>query len=289
MRLGLGTVQFGLPYGVSNHKGIVPEAEVQSILKLAQENKIDTLDTAVSYGESEHCLGIAGVRAWKIVSKLPPIPHDCENVDHWITGTVKSSLQRLTVSRLHGLLLHRPAELLETRGEVIYRTLENLKNEGLVQKIGISIYEPAELDVILSRYDFDLVQAPFSILDRRLADTGWMDRLHKMGTELHVRSIFLQGLLLMPPALRPKKFDRWGRVWTEWARWLAANNLDAVTACLRFANSFPKISKIIIGVDSEQQLKEAIRVSAGKLPDCPPFCLDDSAELLNPARWSELQ
>ncbi len=288
MKLALGTVQFGLPYGVANRAGQVAPKAVRAILDLAAAHKIDTLDTAVSYGESEQRLGLAGVQGWQIVSKLPPVPADCVNVYDWVASTVKSSLEKLRVPRLYGLLLHRPAQLMEAGGSDLYRALQQIKHEGLVEKVGVSIYEPAELDVIFGQYAIDLVQAPFNILDRHLIDTGWLDRLSLLGAELHVRSIFLQGLLLMPYAERPMKFQKWDALWMQWERWLEVNHLTPVQACLRYVMSFPQIGKVVVGVDDVAQMKEIIQASIGELPEVPSFLVSDGATLLNPARWSEL-
>lgn len=288
MKLGLGTVQFGLPYGVANRTGQVTQSDVRSILDLARAHQIDTLDTAVSYGESEQRLGLAGVQSWKIVSKLPPLPVSCANIEEWVVSTVHTSLQRLGINRLYGLLLHRPGQLLEEDGPTLYRALQMLKSYGLVQKIGVSIYDPVELDEILCDYSIDLLQAPFNVFDRRLIDSGWLERLQKHGAELHVRSVFLQGLLLMTPADRPGKFQRWNGVLTKWTRWLESHQLTPIEACLRYAMSFPQISKVLVGVDGVSQLQEIIQASIGEVPPIPAFPEFEDSILLNPARWNEL-
>ncbi len=288
MKIGLGTVQFGLPYGVANRAGQVTQSDVRSILDLAQAHHIDTLDTAVAYGESEQRLGLAGVQGWKIVSKLPSVPVSCTDVNDWVVSSVHASLQRLGVARLYGLLLHRPGQLLEDGGPRLYRALEILKSDGLVEKIGVSIYDPVELDDILIDYRMDVVQAPFNVFDRRLINSGWLERLQQRGIELHVRSVFLQGLLLIQRAERPGKFERWGGVFAKWSRWLEENQLTPVQACMRYAMSFPQISKVLIGVNGAAQLKEIIQASIGEATLIPAFPGSDDPVLLNPARWSEL-
>lgn len=289
MRLALGTAQFGLPYGIANQAGQVTRDEGKAMLQLAADNSIDTLDTAIAYGESEQRLGEIGVPDWQIVSKLPAIPDDCADISQWVAEAVNGSLRRLKVDRLYGLLLHRPQQLLEKNGDKLYRTLQQLKQDGLVGKIGISIYAPSELDTLCSRFQFDLVQAPFNLMDRRLIESGWLERLKEQGTELHVRSIFLQGLLLMSPGERPRKFDRWATLWATYDAWLAHAGLTPAQACLRYALSFPEISKVIIGVDSLRQLKEILQSAEGALPaTLPGMCCAD-IDLINPARWSALQ
>jgi len=288
LKLALGTVQFGLSYGVANQSGQVTQDEGRAMLQLAAINQIDTLDTAIAYGESEQRLGEIGVSGWNIVSKLPAIPDDCNDVAKWIADAVEGSRQRLNVDSLYGMLLHRPQQLMDKAGNDIYRALEQLKQDGVVQKIGVSIYEPSELNALCKYFQFDLVQAPFNILDRRLIDTGWMTRLSEQGTELHVRSVFLQGVLLMPEGKIPSKFNRWDSLWAKWYSWLEDVKLTPLQACLCHALSFPEIDKVIVGVDNQNQLIEIIQAVKGVIPDVPDELKSDDLDLINPARWTAL-
>ena len=111
-RLALGTVQFGLNYGIANQQGQVSHDEAKAILDHASAHGIDTLDAAIAYGNSEQRLGEIGVQHWQVVSKLPAIPEGCSDISQWVADSVKESLQRLKIKRLYGLLLHRPQQLL---------------------------------------------------------------------------------------------------------------------------------------------------------------------------------
>lgn len=287
-RLALGTVQLGLPYGIANRSGQVSANEASQILSVARAAGIDTLDTAIAYGESEIRLGSAGVSEWRIVSKLPAIPADCANVAQWTREHVQGSLQRLGVTRLHGLLLHRSQEWLGPHGAALYAEMRALKEEGMVASVGVSIYEPSELESLWGRHALDLVQAPFNIADRRLATSGWLARLHASGTEVHVRSAFLQGLLLMPPGERPAKFDRWNTFWSAWHSWLRVEGLSALEACIGFALSQAEIDRVVVGVEEAWQLREILD-AAGRAGVVPPVSLAvEDPDLLNPSRWSSL-
>jgi aryl-alcohol dehydrogenase-like predicted oxidoreductase len=193
---------------------------------------------------------------------------------------------RLRTNRLYGLLLHRPLELLGPNGAALHSALERLKNDGLVQKTGVSVYDPSELAELSESFRFDLVQAPLSLMDRRLVDSGWLQRLAELGTELHVRSIFLQGLLLMSPLERPKSFDRWPDLWGEYDDWLVTTGLTRLQACVRYPLSFPDISKVVIGVDNADQLHDIVSASRGPVPEIRNEFRTDEPELLNPARWA---
>ncbi len=288
MKLALGTVQFGLDYGVANTSGRIALDEAKSILQLASESGMDTLDTAIAYGDSEAVLGQLGVQPWNVVSKLPGVPEDCVDVALWVRQEVQGSLSRLGVSRLYGLLLHRPGQLLEKTGTALYEAIQSLKADGVVCKTGISVYGPAELDALFDKYQFDLIQAPFNILDRGLVESDWAARLKFAGVEVHTRSAFLQGLLLMSSEQRPSKFDRWQSIWQEWARWLQDAGLTPLQACLQYAVSQPNIDRVVVGVDTSAQLNDIIRAADGKLASLPSFAPLLDERLVNPAVWNQL-
>jgi len=287
-RLAIGTVQFGLKYGISNHQGKVPYKEAKSIIELADNNNINTLDTAVSYGDSEKILGSIGVSDWNVISKLPAIPDECDDVKLWLNNVVTTSLERLNIDCLHSLLLHKPQQLLGVHGSNLYKALIKLKASGKVKKIGISIYDPSELDQICSQYEIDIVQAPLNIVDNRLVESGWLKRLSELSIEIHVRSIFLQGLLLMPARKRPQKFNLWAALWTNWDKWLEVNNLTPLQACLQYVLSFSEINRVIVGVDSVNQLEDIIRACNSSKLKVPKNIHCSDVNLVNPSRWPYL-
>jgi len=285
MKLALGTAQFGLPYGVANTAGKVSHFEVAKIMTRARESGIDLLDTAIAYGDSETSLGAAGVGGFKVVTKLP---RDIEgDVGMWVTKHLKASLQRLGVDAVYGLLLHRSTQLLGPDGQSLAKILLKLKAEGLVSKIGVSIYAPDELDAVTQICAIDIVQAPFNLFDQRLMTSGWLKRLHDTGTEVHVRSAFLQGLLLMPRNNVPELFLPWSALFDQWHLWLADGHSTAVQACLAFVNH-PMIDRVVVGIDSLAQLNEILHASTFspvvKLPDLA--CND--MNLINPSNWNFL-
>ena len=283
MKLALGTAQFGLSYGIANNSGKVGQSEVAKILTRAREFGIDLLDTAIAYGESETSLGLAGVDGFKVVTKLPT-NINCD-VDIWATQHLKASLNSLGVVAVYGLLLHRSEQLLGPDGQALANTLLKLKAEGFVSKIGVSIYAPEELDAVMRICAIDLVQAPFNLFDQRLMTSGWLQRLHDAGIEVHVRSVFLQGLLLMPRHHIPEKFLPWSALFDRWHVWLADAHSSAAEACLAFVNH-PMIDRVVVGVDSITQLNEILQAATNppmaKLPD---LAFNDS-NLINPSMWT---
>jgi len=288
LKLALGTAQFGLDYGVANQQGQISYCEVQGILAQASASGVDTLDTAMVYGDSEQRLGEFGVQNWKVVSKLPAIPNGYHDIFKWVEDSVNESLRQLKVKSLYGLLLHRPQQLLEQNGDRLFSALQKIKNAGMVKNIGVSIYDPGQLDELFARFQLDIIQAPFNIIDRRLIDSGWMTRLKEKNVELHVRSVFLQGLLLMEPEARPQKFNRWSSLWIQYDAWLKQSNLTSLQSCLRFVLSFVEINKVVIGVDSQIQLKEILEAAIGPIPSLPDTIATNDQQLLNPTHWAAL-
>ena len=287
-RIALGTVQFGVPYGIANEVGQVSRAEAKSILQQAHAHNIDTIDTAIGYGESESCLGEAGVNDFKVITKLPGIPDGCIDIREWVEQQLEVSLSRLGLSKVYSLLLHRPEQLLGLTGNVLYEALKRLKEKGLVKKIGISIYSPSELELLTNNFHFDLVQAPFNVVDRRLFSTGWMQRLKDSGVEIHTRSAFLQGLLLMNQAAIPPKFLPWNGILKKWHDWLDKNNISALQASLRFPLSFSQVDRVVVGVDSQSQLLQILSAENDLMNVEVPNLACEDENLINPANWSNL-
>ena len=288
MKLALGTVQFGLNYGIANRSGQVSLPMVSQIIALARDRQIDVIDTAAAYGESEVTLGHVGIEGFRIVTKLPPLPGTQGDVGVWARRQLAESLKRLRVQSLHGLLLHRASDLLGPRGRQLFRVLEDWRANGQVNKIGVSIYSPSELDHVMRLGKIDLVQAPFNLIDRRLQTSGWLTRLKDAQVEIHVRSAFLQGLLLKPVGCIPSQFSPWSATWHSWAAWQEHTGCSALAACLAFPHSFAEVDRVVVGVDSHRHLAQILdALDATVPPDFPEIACDDE-RLVHPSRWSEL-
>ena len=287
-KLALGTVQFGLDYGLANTSGQVSIENIKEILRQAKDAGIDTLDTAIAYGSSEERLGEQGVDDWDIVTKLPPVPNDCADVKTWVNDEISASLARLHVNKISALMLHRPTQLMNSYGEQLWVAMKQLKESQIVKKIGFSIYDPFELDQLWDKYQPDIIQSPYNVLDQRLKSSGWLEKLNKNNVEVHIRSVFLQGLMLLSKQARPNKFNRWDELWTIWDQYLVDEQLSPVTACLASVTNEKKIDRIIVGVDSPTQLQEIIGATHAKIENTPNelCCMDE--DLLNPAKWSQL-
>lgn len=284
-RLSIGTAQFGMNYGIANKTGQTSFNEVVKIIDLARRSGINTLDTAISYGKSEQILGEVGIQDFQVITKLPEISSDV-NTESWMREQVENSLSRLKIRQLHGLLLHYPKQLFCDKGEDIIGGLVKIREQGLVKEIGISVYSPEELDNIFTKFTPDIVQLPFNIVDRRFLHSGWLSKLQKYQVEVHTRSSFLQGLLLMSCEEVMQKFPHWSELWNRWFIWLEDNQISPVFACLSFVLSFAEAHRVIIGVDHSHHLADILNMLSNnsEIRDFPSIATDD-VKLINPSLW----
>ena len=289
-RLGLGTVQFGTSYGVSNRIGQTSISQVRDILNFAYSEGIRVLDTAASYGDSEEVLGgTLGSKDWKIITKTPYFKEKTiENLQVIeLRKTFQTSLRSLHRQHIESILIHSCDDLFKPGGEKLYKEVKKIKSSGRVGKIGVSVYNSAQIDRLLDNFEIDLVQLPINILDQRLIESGHLSKLKRNGVEIHARSVFLQGLLLMengevPSFFRPI-FSQLDRV----AKRAEENLLSRIELLLGFVLSNEEIEQVIVGVNNIIQLKEIIRASSkNKIPaeNYGDLAIHDS-KFLNPSCW----
>lgn len=292
-KIALGSVQFGLEYGVSSGPGKVKSEEVKKILSYAASKNIDLIDTAFGYGNSEKILGNIKInKNFQIVTKTRYFDNNkiTENDLMLLKKDFYASLEKLKTNSVYGLLIHNPSDIFKPNAEKLFETLKELKKIKKIKKLGVSTYNLKQLRYVLENFRVDIVQLPLNIFDRRVIDSGILKELNDKGIEVHARSIFLQGLLLMPKEKRPNKFNHWDDLWNTWHQWLKDNKITALEATLKYATSIPEISKIVVGVDSKTQLEEIISAlfSNVSLPRIPPELYTKDLNLINPSNWSKL-
>lgn len=290
-KLGLGTVQWGMPYGIANQNGQPTFAEVGSMLRTAKDRGITLLDTAYTYGEAEKVLGEQGavLQDFRMVTKTLPL--QSKTINEYKAASVSAafleSLQRLQCPRVYGLLVHRADNLLVAGSDRLWTVLQDFKAQGRVEKIGVSVYHPNQLEKILDRYPIDLVQLPFNLYDQRFVRAGLLGRLKKAGVEIHARSAFLQGLLLLPPAQLPEHFRVIRNHHAGLHRQIGEAGLTPLEACLRFCLGQADIDQVIVGCESGVQLDE-ILAAAGKddvLLSGPELYTINDESIINPSLW----
>lgn len=288
----LGTAQFGMPYGVTNTNGQVQPEMVKTLLLSANQAGICYLDTAQAYGDAELVLGrcLPFEHSFKIISKLSHQQKSefCkEDVIQWNDG-FKQSLRNLGVPRLDGFLLHSKLELAKTGASFLVDWLHSLKDQGLIRRIGLSIYESADLsEVNLS--DFDLIQLPLSLYDQRMLRDGTLDYLQKRHIDIHIRSVYLQGLLLAPSCQWPPWISSEAKAHHQKLEWLSDNlGCRLLDLALQFVRSLEAVEAVALGVCHPTQLDDLLQAWAG--PSLPSslvweqWAMPEQA-ILDPRSW----
>lgn len=257
-KLALGTVQFGLDYGVSNQSGKVDLTEAKAILSACNEFGIRSLDTAIDYGSSEQVLGIIGISNFSVTTKLPHLDAtDHEEISLLVENHINQSLSNLKCRYLDAVLVHDTRNLLRSEGQIIWNSLKNAQMQLKVGKIGVSIYDPNELDLLEKRNIYpEIVQTPYNLFDQKIHDSGWLQKLFDRGVEIHARSVLLQGLLLQDEQHRDKYFRRWPEKFKQFRDLLKITESTPLEMSLQFALGNPLFTKIVVGVQSVEQLRD---------------------------------
>jgi aryl-alcohol dehydrogenase-like predicted oxidoreductase len=292
MKLGLGTAQFGMDYGISNKHGKILPQEVRKIIEVAKENDIDLIDTANLYSDSESVLGksLPANHKFKIITKTPVF--NVNNITavqvERLRTSFNRSLEKLRQDYLYGLLIHNPDDLLTSCGTLLIEEMQNIRKQKLVEKIGISIYTNRQIDQVLNLFNPDIVQIPINIFDQRLLESGHLVKLKNMGIEIHARSVFLQGLLLMEPEDLQAYFSPIRERFIQYNRFLESNHLTKLQAALLFANQINEIDVVVVGVTSASELNDIIVatdiIKSFRYIDMSVLKVADE-NMINPSKW----
>lgn len=289
-RFILGTAQFGLDYGITNELGKVDLAQARDILSAAHVAGVPLVDTAAAYGTSEALLGqcsseFAGLG---VITKIRPqsvTEFDAQNIKA-LRADIVRSMELLGRDRLDGLLVHQAGDLLKPGGRILAGLLMELKAEGLVSSVGVSVYDASEIDRILSFFRPDIVQVPLNILDQRLLKSGHIAGLRNSGVEVHARSAFLQGVLLSRPATLPDYFRQFDHALARYWDFLARNSISALSACLDFMMKQGSVDYVVVGVVTKAELTEILNapIVSEELPSMSDLA-SEALALIDPRLW----
>jgi aryl-alcohol dehydrogenase-like predicted oxidoreductase len=292
-RLVLGTAQLGMPYGIANRTGQPDFETAVSLIKTAWDYGIREFDTAQAYGESEAVLGKAfaylGISNYvRVITKLDPKLEPLQEQD--INRAIKRSLERLRISALYGLMLHRE-EWLDSLSLGLEKTLRTLVLYGAVHHIGVSLYTPVKALQALESDIMDIIQVPANILDRRFADAGVFDLAQETKKQVYIRSVFLQGLLLMKPEDLPANMAFAKKPIGKIDSLCAQYQYDRHEIALLYIKGKYPQARIIIGTETPTQLKQNLNIWRNNYT--PVFEINeiDSLSILderviNPSFWS---
>lgn len=281
MKIALGTVQWGLDYGIANTNGIPDDKALTNILSMALDNKINLLDTAVQYGNAEKRIGQLATAENKIITKIGSFSDS-----NSLKSQLENSFKNLQIDTIYSCLFHNAKELKENN--TLWEELLAYKKAGLINKIGYSLYDPSELLALLEvGLVPDIVQIPYSILDRKFEP--YFELLKENGVEIHVRSVFLQGLYF-------KSIEELDPIYIDLRQSLKAiqlirerNNLSVLELALCYVIQNKFIDYAVLGVETAQQLEKIIKALEQKLSqktieEIKLIQLENKA-MLNPVNW----
>lgn len=276
-KIVLGTAQFGCQYGI-NSVGQPNQDEVALLLKYAAENGVVKLDTSSAYGDAETILGncIPKETCFQIISKFP-------KSDITVREGVIGSLKRLRASKIYGYLLHHFE--LYCNNKSIWEDFRALKHEGLVEKIGFSLYSLDELELLLNDgVDFDILQIPRNVFDNQF--NVYLPFLNERKIEVHVRSTFLQGLFFKDRNNIPQKLFPLKPYLMELDEYARANQITIAEIAMNYNLQNNYIDGVLIGVDTLDQLKTNLSMISNRVVDLNIEVVEK--DLLNPVNWTKL-
>lgn len=287
-KITLGSAQFGMSYGITNKLGKVSKKEIQNILRYSKLIGINSIDTAQAYSNSESILGNIGIKKFLISTKLLSFTRKKRlTIEDQINKTIESSLKKLKIEKLDTVFIHDPKELKSKKGDSILNALFKLKSKKLINQIGASLYTIKDLNYLTSEFNLDKIQFPYNVFDQRLKQHRYFEKLKKKKILIETRSIFLQGLLLENRKNTMKNFSSWKKDWNKWDIFLSKNNISPITACLDFVLKEKYINKILVGVQTTNQLKEIVK-SLKLLKNLNYEKLASSdIKLINPSIWKK--
>ncbi len=263
-KLGLAAAQFGLDYAVSNPRGRPPETEVGEMLAIAARGGVSVLDTALA-GRAERVIGELMPRPcpFRVVVKTAR----CDRGADFVEAEARNSLKRLGLERAHAILVEQAGDLFSPHGPAMWDRMKAMRDEGLFERIGVSVYASDDPVGVARRFRPDIVQAPASLLDQRLLVNGALAELADTGIEVHLRSIFLQGALFLPPDRLPVALQAASRGLSRVRRMIAEGRSDPLQAALGFALARPEADAVIVGVTTASELQAVVAAANSPPPD----------------------
>lgn len=298
-RLMLGTAQLGGNYGIANAEANLTVQSSRQLINYAVSAGIGYLDTAPGYGDSETiiggCLGDFNPKTRPaVVTKLPSVQRlglkTEEERRSFVYSSVMSSLDRLKLAALDVCLLHDPLDMSAYKGGII-EILNELKQKQMIRRIGVSVYDPQEVETFLSLEGVDSIQIPVNLFDQRLIRNGMLNRLSEKGTEIFARSVYLQGLLLMDPEKLPDKLKQAEAPLNLLLKYCEDTGISIKELCFLFVRDLPGLTGIVVGCETVEQLEENLKwmslppLKQKIMKEAGGLFAELSLQIIDPRRW----
>lgn len=282
-RLGLGASQLPVAAGTGT-RGRPPGSELRDMLQTAARAGLGLLDAGGASAAAEEALG-----------RHLPTPAPLQVLVRSIRGDrgpdaveaeVRASLARLGLARARAVIVQSASDLFAPSGPALWDRLKTLRDEGLFEKVGVCAYASDDPVGVVRRFRPDIIQAPASLLDQRLLVDGALTTIREMGVEVHLRSIFLNGLLFLPPDRVPSQLKGAAARLSRARRMIAEGRSDPLQAALGFALSRPEADAVIVGASTSAELTAVIAAASSPPPDLDwdEMAIDDPVAL-DPHRW----
>ena len=286
-KLCFGTANFAKGYGINKGKGY-NQKEIKNIFNLLKKNKIKYIDTAINYKNVEKKIGKFNLNFFKIYTKIPKIPANIKNIDLWIHNKIMLSLKKTKKIFFEGVFLHSPEQLLTNKKNQIFNSLKTLKKEKKIKKIGISIYDLNILKRIIKEFKIDIIQIPYNLFDRGPEKKKLLKLIKKNKIEIHARSIFLQGILLMDPSKLPRRFKKWKNKFIQLENWCKKNKISKIQTCLNAVLEDKIFDKVLISVENEKQFFQLLNaISKKNKKKYPENLQTNEKNLIDPRLWKK--
>lgn len=287
MKLILGTAQFQNGYGITRKKFKIEKNEINKIFSLAKLSGIKLIDTAEKYKIKNFFEIKKNFKNMHIITKYQKLPS--KNFYQNLKKKIKNDLNQFGVKKLYLLHFHSTKELQKKNNKEIIRALKLIKyKDKLISKIGVSVYEPAEINIILKIFKPDVVQIPINILNQEFIFSGWIKKLKKMKIQIHVRSIFLQGLLLEKKGFLKKRYKSWHKELRKIDDYIVKKNIDLLYLSLNFIRKL-KVSGILFSCENRVQLSEILKCYKKKINYKLNYYQfrNKNLKLIDPRKWKK--
>lgn len=293
MKIGIGTAQLGMRYGIANKSSKITLNNFEKILNYSLKKKILLIDTANAYGNSENKIGRLfsknkKFKKFKVITKINGLrKFNNKNIYSKTLELINLSINKINVKNLEGVLLHDINDLKSSKSERIIEALNKIKKKGLIKKLGISAYDINDVIKYINKFNFDFIQFPLNIFDQRILDNQILKKLKDKKVEIHIRSIFLQGLLLIPENNLPNNFKK-NIYLKKWYKFLFKHRISALEACADFIKSNKVYSKAIIGFDNSKQFFDFLKYFCNKkkLNLSYKDLSVNNLKIINPSKWN---
>ena len=286
-KLCFGTANFVKNYGINKSEGY-NQKKIKIILNLLKQNKIKYIDTAINYKNVERKIGKFNLNFFEIYTKIPEIPKKIKNIDLWIHNQITLSLKKTNKFFFEGVFLHNPEDLLKNKNKQIFNTLETLKKQKKIKKIGVSVYDLKTLKRIIKEFKIDIIQIPYNLFDRGQKKKELLKILKKNKIEIHARSIFLQGVLLMDSNKLPQRLKKWKNKFIQLENWCMKNKVSKIQACLNAVLEDKIFNKVLISVENEKQLFQLLNaINKRNKKNYPKNLQTNEKKLIDPRLWKK--